>query len=323
MTRFACILALSLALQVAAADPPKPSTETTAEKLRKALDATKELEIDAVGLTKAVEQLSAQTSVPFTVDAGLFPTLLPGGIAPGGVNDLIVIKLRGTYKLGEALNRALAPYSLTPVIVGERVYITAFDRAVTLQTRQRVSVALDATPLNKALQQLARETGANIIIDPQLKKEAETAVTIKLSDTPLEVAVTILASSAGMRAIRLDNVVFVTSTQKAAQLREDAPHLDTPKPLYQPYGLGIVGAIGLQNFNPGGWPNVLGAFGNLGGQFGVMGGGPVPPMGMMGLNGGAGALGMIGTPPPPREKVRPMIDPATGVPMIDPNIRRP
>lgn len=324
MYRIATLLLLSLTLRATAADPPK---ETTADKLRKALDATKELEIDAVCVTKAVEQLTAQTSVPFVADAGLFPSPIPGVPATGGVADLVVIKLRGSVKLGESLNRALAPYSMTHVIVGDRVFITYADRAVSLQVRQKVNVALDATPLSKALEQLARDTGVNIVVDPQMKKESETPVTVKLHDTPLEVAVTVMATSAGMHAIRLDNVLLVTSTQKVTQLRKDAPGLATPATFpVQPYGLyGFPGAPGIGII---GQPNLnlLGAFGNIGGgQLGLMGGpGIVPPRaGMVGVGGLGGALGMMGGNPPPMpgQKPRPMIDPATGVPMNDPNVR--
>jgi hypothetical protein len=51
-------------------------------------------------------------------------------------------------------------------------------------------------------------------------------VTLQLEDVPLETAVRLLADLAGLKPVRLDNVLFVTTEERADKLRPDA----TPSP---------------------------------------------------------------------------------------------
>src|SRR5262245_60336882 len=68
----ACCVALLAAgpgrLAAAGTAPAPPPTPTPAQKLAEALKKTKEIDVKGQLLTKAVEQLSQQTGVPFAVD---------------------------------------------------------------------------------------------------------------------------------------------------------------------------------------------------------------------------------------------------------------
>ena len=75
--------------------------------------------------------------------------------------------------------------------------------------------------LQKALRDLARETGANIVLDARQAKPAELPVTLRLTEVPLETAVRVLAESAGLRAVRMSNVLFVTSREVATEIRKE------------------------------------------------------------------------------------------------------
>ena len=47
-------------------------------------------------------------------------------------------------------------------------------------------------------------------------------MTLQLEDVPLETAVRLLARLAGLKPVRLDNVLFVTTEERADKLRPDA-----------------------------------------------------------------------------------------------------
>jgi len=77
------------------------------------------------------------------------------------------------------------------------------------------------------VKQLAADTGANLVLDPRLKDRASAPVTLKLEDVPLETTVRLLAEVADLRAVRMSNVLFVTTPERAEKLRPDA---DGPVP---------------------------------------------------------------------------------------------
>ena len=115
------------------------------------------------------------------------------------------------------------------------------------QLRQRVSVDCDGTAFAAAAKQLAADTGANVVVDPRLGDKANKAVTLKLDDVPLETAVRLLAEVADLRAVRMSNVLFVTTPEKAKALRKDGDAPTSPSPL-NPFfpggGVPVPGVIG-------------------------------------------------------------------------------
>jgi len=264
-----------LACATAAAAPVTP-TEFPAEKLRKALDQPRELDIAGEELSQAIEKLSRQTDIPFRLD----PALQAGGTGfPGGPPALTIRGAR--QKVGVVLRHELAAHGLAHVIVGDKVLITTAERAPHLALRQTVSVELKAVPLDRALEQLARESAVNIVLDPQVGKECQTALTLRFADVTLEVAVRVLSTSAGLHSVRLDNMLFVTSPTKARRLSADAADLRAPLPAVNPFQV------------PGGMLGIMG--GGVGGQFGALGvGGGAGLLGVGGGGGGPGAGGMMG-----------------------------
>jgi hypothetical protein len=81
----------------------------------------------------------------------------------------------------------------------------------------RTVINLNKVPLHQALSNLTR-SGFNIVIDPAVGKKAEEEVTLMLNGTSCEAAVKMLAEVAGLRAVRLDNTMFVTTPEKADKL---------------------------------------------------------------------------------------------------------
>lgn len=253
----------------------KTSGEVTPAKLHTLLDKVVDLDIKEQGLSKAIEQLRDQTGVPFALYPADYPVMQLGGVAPGvapGGTDFPQLTFKATkVKLRQALNRGLAPHGLTHVILGDKVYIASIERANHEQMRQKVNVNLNEAKLNGALKQLALDTASNIVLDPKLGKSAEEPITLQLDNVPLEVAVKVIATAAGLASVRMHNVLYVTTLAKAKELRQEAQELQPPVALPGQFGpmMNPFGVIG--NLNVG----LIG----LMGQFGVMGGlpGAAPP----------------------------------------------
>ncbi|MBI1917766.1 MAG: hypothetical protein HYS12_23985 [Planctomycetes bacterium] len=278
--------------------------EFPAEKFRKALEQNKELEVSGQPLGQAVQTLAHQTSIPLQLD----PVLKSAGVFSLPSPTLTVRPVRQT--VAAVLDRELAAHGFTYVVLADKVLITTPERAAHLALRQKVRVDLKAVSLARALDRLARETGVTIVLDPQAAKESETVLTMRLTDVTLEVAVRMLAASAGLHSVRLDNVLFVTKPSKAQVLIADAADLRTPlppaiNPLSVPGGmLGLAGG-GLLGQLSGGLGGGHGALGLGGGALGV-GGGQFGIGGALGIMGG-GALGQPpqNTPPPKPPKKAP------------------
>jgi hypothetical protein len=92
-------------------------------------------------------------------------------------------------------------------------------------------------PLDEALQELARSAGVSILVDKQIAKTAKTPVTAELFNVPLDTAVRLLANMVALKSVQVDNVLYVTTKENAAELAaEDARKAKpkTPKEAIEP-----------------------------------------------------------------------------------------
>lgn len=209
--------------------PTKSPAETPAQKLRKELEIAVTIDIAEQPLSQAITQLREQTKVNLVLDKFSITTM---GVDPDSTPVSLKIK---QGKLRTGLHSMLSQWNLTYAIVGDTLLITTEEMAIYRQMKQRVSVDLTKAELGKALRQLGKENGVNILVDPKLGKEAQTAITLELDDVPLDTAVRLIAESAGLKTARVGNVLMVTTKATAASLQAD-PEL-TPKPV--PGGEGV------------------------------------------------------------------------------------
>src|SRR5262249_14106258 len=113
------------------------------------------------------------------------------------------------------------------------------------QMKQHVSVNVEDMPLSKAVRELARNHGVNLVIDPAVNAKAEAKVSLQLDDAGLETAVRLLSELASLKAVRMGNVLFVTSEEKAKKIRKEETQLDPFNPNMPPIPrIGIGGAFG-------------------------------------------------------------------------------
>jgi hypothetical protein len=82
---------------------------------------------------------------------------------------------------------------------------------------EKTTVDARNTPFRQIISNLA-VAGFNVVIDPTVGKKADTEVTAKLSGVSCEASVKMLAELAGLRAVRMDNSIFVTTPEKADRL---------------------------------------------------------------------------------------------------------
>jgi hypothetical protein len=212
---------LVLAAAVVAAPGPASGSDakkgdSPAEVINKALDQVGDFALENTTLEQAINRIAEQGKINVVIDR--FTITNQYGIDPNGVQ--VNVKLTGV-KTRSALRSVLSQYSLGYAILGDTLLITNEEVAVQRQLRQRVSIDLDKTPAAQALKQLGKETGTNLIVDSRVAKESQTPVTLQIDDVPLDTAVRLIAEMSGLKAVRVGNVMFVTTKATAQELRQD------------------------------------------------------------------------------------------------------
>lgn len=76
-------------------------------------------------------------------------------------------------------------------------------------------------PLEEVLKGVADRATLNVVVDPRAKEKAATDVTARLLNTPADTALDLLADMAGLKAVRVRNVFYVTTAEHAAELRKE------------------------------------------------------------------------------------------------------
>lgn len=90
-----------------------------------------------------------------------------------------------------------------------------------------VNTSFDRRPLTEALEELSDLTGISVVIDAAVGENAKLPVSAALRKVPLPAAVRVLTNMAGLKPVVIDNVIYVTSKEKAQELIDD----DAAQPL--------------------------------------------------------------------------------------------
>ena len=207
------------ALRAAPAAPDKGDRPLAAnDKLRADLDKTISIRIDKQPLNLAVKMLGDKTGINFVLDSLTIQQQL--GFQPEAPPTPVDLDLKDV-KVRTALRSVVSPYGLAYAVIGDTVVITTEDMAMARQMHQRVNVDFNKIEFAVALRQLGKETAVNLVLDGRHEKEGAAKVSLQLEDVPLETAVRLLAEMAGLKALRLNNTMFVTTKDIAAELRQD------------------------------------------------------------------------------------------------------
>jgi type II secretory pathway component HofQ len=105
------------------------------------------------------------------------------------------------------------------------------------ETRQLLPLVykdIEDKPLPAALRALANASGFSIVLDRQAAGDRAAKVTAELHNVPVDTAVKVLADLADLGVVRLDNVLYVTSREKAARLQAEQPPPAPARPVVPP-----------------------------------------------------------------------------------------
>jgi hypothetical protein len=226
---FGLLLGWALTHATVFGQPGGKTTDTkpaAVNKIRQGLDKTVTIDFTGQTLAEALNHFREKTGVPINLDPAAFIQVGPN---PGNpmAGDVII---KGTNeKASQILRRFLNAHRLTYIIIDDAVLVTSEDTAVIRQMCQRVSVDLDEVPLRKAVRDLAKSHGINLVIDPKVAKQADAPVSLQLDNTGIETTFRLLAELASLKAVRMGNVVFITSEEKAKKIRAEEKHqFDNP-----------------------------------------------------------------------------------------------
>ena len=201
-------------------------TISALDKLHTELDKPITLKIERQPLNVAVDMLREKSKINFVLDSLTIQQTL--GFTPDQPPSPVDVDLKDV-KMRTGLRSILSPYGLSFACIGDTVVITTEEMAMLRQMRQRVNLDLTKVEFTAALKLLARDTATNLILDSRAEKEAKASVSIQLEDVPLETAVRLLAEMAGLKPVRVGNVLFVTKKETANELRAD-PDLQSTQP---------------------------------------------------------------------------------------------
>jgi hypothetical protein len=218
----------------------KQSAARRAVDIRKKLSETInfELAVDTT-LDKALDELlTTRRGIPWTVNDAAFGPDNKDGVKKTPVEKIDPIT---GVTVATVLNRLLAKipndsgksapmYLIRP----DRLEITTRDAYLVESYPNRNSLlplppylpplayaVFDKVPLSEALAELANTTGGNVVVAGYAAKEAETKVTAELNGVPLDAAVTVLADMADLKCVRVGNVYYVTSRERAGLLEKE------------------------------------------------------------------------------------------------------
>jgi hypothetical protein len=104
---------------------------------------------------------------------------------------------------------------------------------------QLVVASFKKVALEEALDQLAEAHDVNIVVDARVGEAAKTLIRADLFNVPLDTAVRLLADMAGLKAVQIDKVVYVTTPANAAVLQKEEKRKQ-PRP-FDPTIPGIMG----------------------------------------------------------------------------------
>ncbi len=200
---------------------------TSAAEIRKVLDQPITLDYSGPSVQDALQHLRDKTGIDFNLDQVALQLM---GINIGDTGDQPITLRSSGGKLSAALRKMLAVHQLAYVIYEDSILITATELATVRQMRQRINLDVSDVSLAKALRDLARTYAFNLVIDPRIVKDAQRPVSLTLDGTSLETGVRLLAELAGLKAVRMDNVMFITTEERAEKLRKEEKELQ-PNPL--------------------------------------------------------------------------------------------
>jgi hypothetical protein len=251
------LLALgSLLAGVRSAAPPRHTHPAASSVHKMALVDRVYQEIDFPGLDdpkqtliEVLDKMAKDYQLTFDVNERAFKyEMLPDVLRVAVVETIPIRPMRA--RLGEVLqcilSRVMVPSGAVWLLRRDHIEITTGQFAIAeirdkgrfvdregegglYIPRPLVHSDLRKKPLSQALETIADRAGWNIVLDEAVAKEkAGVPVSARLRNVPVDTAVLLLASQAGLGMAEVDNAFFVTTQEKAAGLGKRHADLRPP-----------------------------------------------------------------------------------------------
>ena len=178
-------------------------------------------------LEEALNSLASQYSLAFDVNDNAFKGAQVQDVLTTPIAEKAIPKM-SQVSLEFVLRKILArvPADATYVIHRDVIEITTEQAkqtewidAKTPAPLPLISIEFDKKPLAEALQELTAYAHVSVVLDVRAEEQGQTAVTANLIDVPLDTAVQVLADMAGLRPVRLGNMLYVTTRENAKVLQ--------------------------------------------------------------------------------------------------------
>jgi hypothetical protein len=250
----ALLLPYFLSLMIWCAPAPASSQNkeksTTANELRNKLAGRVTLDkgMDSnTPLKDAVEFLAERYDVPIIVDAAAFRN-------DNQIDSVDEMQIRLPKMVGVKLSTVLRLLSAQVNggyrIRSDHVEITTIQRmqAESWADREhRLAPTVDANfnkvPFEHALRELADSAGVGVVVDSLRAGETgKVNITATFDNVPVDTAVEVVANMAGMRAVAMDNLIYVTSPENAGSLREERQRIERAQEQAPPPAKKLAGA---------------------------------------------------------------------------------
>jgi hypothetical protein len=182
-------------------------------------------------LQDALEYLTDRYDLAFEIDRAAFAKFDVKNAAQFEIAREPIEKARGV-RLKHVLNKIVArlPEAAEPTFIfqGDAILVTtrkaASKRILGDENRPLpplVHFKFENQPLKLALDDVAGLTDTAVVLDDSIAEKAGETVSARFVNTPVDSAVRVLAGRYNFTSLRIDGVIYVTTREKAAKLRED------------------------------------------------------------------------------------------------------
>lgn len=184
-------------------------------------------------LTEALESLSIAHGITFDVNDTAFRYEQVGDVGKIEIAQPPIPPLSTALAgvIRKILSRIPVPSGATFLLRRDRIEITTgqFSRREIWGRREEgpflpvVQVILEKRSVQEALKELALQADYNILLDSSIEQDKTPALSAELYNVSLDNAVRLLARMANLAVVQQENVLFVTTPERAAALPKEQP----------------------------------------------------------------------------------------------------
>jgi hypothetical protein len=221
-----CLLVLSASPALAA--PSEPKTPPLATKLKQPVKFNG-IEDPKTTVAEALDLLASHYDLQFDVNEEAFKEdgtadVLTGLVAERPIPKMTNVSLETVLR--KVLSHVPAQSGTTYILRRNVVEVTTqasvireiWGDAYKGPFLPLVTLTFDKVPLEDALKDLAAAADHNVVLDGRVADKAQLPVSARFENTPLDTAVRLLADMADLKPFPVDNVLYVTSRERADQL---------------------------------------------------------------------------------------------------------